>query len=70
MGNVLALLTPVEIRVLPVDQEFIGKKWLSWLQFLRVHYVVRMKKKYFDWKRFGKPSVRLREVEKASGAVE
>jgi hypothetical protein len=29
-----------------------------------------MKKKYFDWKRFGKPSVRLREVEKASGAVE
>ena len=44
MKNVLTLLAPGEIRVLTMDREFIGKKWLSWLHFLEVHYVVRVKK--------------------------
>ena len=44
MKNVLALLAPDEIRVLTMDREFVGKKWLAWLQLMGVRYVVRVKK--------------------------
>ena len=44
MENVLTLLAPGEIRVLTMDREFIGEKWLSWLQLVGVRYVVRVKK--------------------------
>ena len=44
MENVLTLLAPGEIRVLTMDREFIGEKWLSWLQLVGVRYVVRVMK--------------------------
>ena len=44
MENVLTLLAPADILVLAMDREFIGRKWLSWLQLVGVCYVVRVKK--------------------------
>jgi hypothetical protein len=42
MENVFTLLAPADIRVLTMDREFIGEKWLSWLQLVGVRYEVRV----------------------------
>lgn len=44
MKKVLSILPTSEIRVLTMDREFIGDHWLSWLDLMRVPYIVRLKK--------------------------
>jgi hypothetical protein len=44
MAKVLMLFEPQQIKVLTMDREFIGKKWLAWLRLMGVRYVVRVKK--------------------------
>lgn len=42
--KLLALIPAQDIRVLAMDREFGGKKWLSWLDQQEVGYVLRIKK--------------------------
>lgn len=49
--KLLTLIPSSDIRVLTMDREFIGKKWLSWLDEQGVSYVVRIKKNTIVGKR-------------------
>lgn len=44
MERVLGIMASSEIKVLTMDREFVGKRWLSWLNLMEVPYVVRVKK--------------------------
>lgn len=44
MDEVLEILPAEEIKVLTMDREFVGKKWLGWLKFMGISYIVRVKK--------------------------
>ena len=44
MDEVLKILPVEDIRVLTMDREFVGEKWLMWLKFLEIRYVVRVKR--------------------------
>jgi hypothetical protein len=46
MEKVLKLITAKEIDVLTMDREFIGKKWLKWLDERGVGFVVRIKRSH------------------------
>lgn len=46
MGKVLELISAKEINVMTMDREFIGKKWLQWLDRKGVGFVVRIKRNH------------------------
>lgn len=44
MERVLEIMDSSEIKVLTMDREFVGKRWLGWLNVIEVPYLVRVKK--------------------------
>lgn len=44
MKRVLSILPFSKIRVLTMDREFIGDRWLGWLSLMDIPYVVRLKR--------------------------
>lgn len=49
--KLLELLPSTEIEVLTMDREFIGNKWLQWLDDQGIGYIVRIKKNVWVGKR-------------------
>ncbi len=44
MTKLLKIIPAKDIHALTMDREFVGKKWLSWLEEKGVTYIVRIKK--------------------------
>lgn len=44
MERVLDIIPAEKIRALTMDREFVGKRWLGWLDLVDVPYVVRLRK--------------------------
>lgn len=44
MERVLEIIPAEKIRALTMDREFVGKRWLGWLDLMDVPYVVRLRK--------------------------
>jgi len=44
LKKVLDLVSPQEIECLTMDREFVGKRWLAWLEAQDIGYVVRVKR--------------------------
>ncbi len=72
MRQVLSILPISSIRALTMDREFVGKRWLDWLEVKEVPYVVRVKSNtlvdsanatwWCERKRWKRHAARRREV--------
>lgn len=43
MNEVLSILPLPDIRVLTMDREFVGERWLSWLKLMEIPFIARVK---------------------------